>query len=99
MPELPREDIILRFLAVHDIPLRHKEIYGGIIHHNAVTFSYKQTRDTVTDLHDRGLVRRVEIDDGDGVIRDIPADASGRRGYYLISEAGRDAAPVQSESS
>jgi len=89
MPELGRDEVVLRFLAAHDIPLRHKEIYGGIIYHRDVTFSYKQTRDTVRDLYARGLLRRVEIDDDDGVIRDIPEDESNRRGYYLISDAGR----------
>ena len=89
MPQVGRREVVLRFLAEHDIPLRPKEIYGGIIHHNEVTFSYKQTRDTISQLHADGLLRRVEIDDDAGQIRDIPDDASGRRGYYLISDAGR----------
>ena len=89
MPELDRDEFILRFLARHDIPLRHKEIYGGIIAHHEITFTYKQTRDTVTGLYERGLLRRVEIDADEGAIRDIPDDAENRRGYYLINDAGR----------
>jgi hypothetical protein len=92
MPELERPHVVLQFLAEYDIPLRHKEIYGGLIEHNDITFSYKQTRDTVSELHDDGLLRRVEINDDVGEVQDIPADASGRRGYYLISDVGREQA-------
>jgi len=92
MPELERSHVVLQFLAEYDIPLRHKEIYGGLIEHNDITFSYKQTRDTVSELHDDGLLRRVEINDDVGEVQDIPADASGRRGYYLISDVGREQA-------
>jgi len=89
MPEVGRDEVILRFLAAYDIPLRHKEIYGGLIEHYEITFSYKQTRDSVTKLYEDGLLRRVEIDADDGTVRDIPDDATNRRGYYLISDRGR----------
>ena len=89
MPEFDRSHVVLQFLAEYDIPLRHKAIYGGLIEHNDITFSYKQTRDTVTQLHDDGLLRRVEIDDDEGTVNDIPEEATNRRGYYLISQDGR----------
>jgi len=97
MPQVSRAEVILPFLAEYDIPLRHKEIYGGLITHRGITFSYKQTRDTVTELHEKGYLLRVEIDDENGAVRPIPDDASGRRGYYVISEAGRKRAAKYAE--
>ena len=99
MPQVSRAAIVLPFLAAHDIPLKPKTIYGGLIEHEQITFSYKQLRDTIGELHEAGYLRRVEIDtDSDpSEIRDIPADASGRRGYYLITDSGRARAAEYSE--
>lgn len=93
MPERDRRDVVLDYLVKYDIPQKHKTIYGGLIAHQEIHFSKKQTRDTVMRLYDEGLVRRVEIDANEGRIKDIPPDEPNRRAYYLISEAGRKAAP------
>jgi len=99
MPQVHRPAIILPFLAAHDIPLKPKAIYGGLLEHHEITFSYKQARDTISDLHAEGYLRRVAIDtDSDPAeITEIPDDASGRRGYYLITEAGRKRAAEYAE--
>src|SRR6056297_2426737 len=74
MPQMSRAAIVLPLLAAHDLPLKPKAIYGGLIEHNEITFSYKQLRDTIGELHEAGYLRRVEIDTDSypSEIRDIP---------------------------
>mgnify|MGYP005864182189 CR=1 FL=1 len=99
MPQVHRAGVILPFCAAYDIPVKPKTIYGGLIEHQQITFSYKQARDTISELHADGFLRRVAIDTDSepSTIRDIPADASGRRGYYLITDKGRTRAAEYSK--
>jgi hypothetical protein len=90
MAELDRSDVVLRFCVEHDIPLKPKAVYGGIIYHQDVTFTYKQVRDSITDLKERGLLRRVKVDDEAGQVRDVPSEAGNVRCYYLPTDTGRE---------
>jgi Fe2+ or Zn2+ uptake regulation protein len=94
VPERDKRDVVLEFLAEHPIPLRPKEIYGGLIALQDITFSYGTVKNIMSEFNDDGLVERVEIDDDEGVINPIPSDSSGRRGYYLITDGGKAAADI-----
>ena len=90
MPEFDRSDVVLRFLVEHNIPLKPKTVYGGIIHHREVTYSYKQVRDSISQLRDRRLLRRVKVDADEGRIVAVDPDAGNVRCWYLPTDAGRD---------
>lgn len=92
VPERDKRDIVLEFLAAHPIPLKQKEIYGGLIALQDITFSYETVKNIVSEFHEEGYLERVEIDDDDGVVRPIPEDESDRRAYYLLTDKGHQAA-------
>lgn len=88
VPQVTKRDVILRFMAKHRIPLRPKEIYGGLLCEQEITFSYRTVQNKVSDLREEGLIKRVSIDDKAGEVVDIPESESGRRAYYIITEKG-----------
>ncbi|QIO25534.1 hypothetical protein [Haloarcula sp. JP-L23] len=90
VPQIDKREMILRFMEAHQIPLRPKEIYGGLVAEREITFSYRTVQNKISDLRDEGLVKRVSIDADEGEIMDIPEEESGRRAYYMITQAGLD---------
>lgn len=89
VPEVPKEMIILRFMAENEMPVKPKEIYGGLIHQRDISFSYRTVQGKLKDLLTEGLVQRVQIDDTEGVVKSI-GDSDDKRAYYLITDEGRE---------
>ncbi|RKS74196.1 hypothetical protein BDK61_4783 [Haloarcula quadrata] len=81
-------------MAENEAPMQPLSIYGGLIHQQNITFSYRTVQNKMSELVEKNHVKRVKIDTDDGVIREL-ADGSGGRAYYLITDAGRER--VQSE--
>lgn len=89
MPELDKRQLVLAFLAEHDIPLGPIGIYGGLVHTQDITFSYSTVQNIMRELAEQGAVERVQIDPSAGEVRPLPDDGD-RRAYYLITDQGRE---------
>lgn len=93
VPQLSNEELVLKFMHKHQIPLRRMEVYGGLIEEEMLTFGYSTVGNKLGDLAEKGDVKRVAINKDEGAIEDIPpADESDRRGYFLITDQGRERA-------
>jgi len=90
MPQLSSEEVILTFLYETDLPLRPKSIYGGLIDHQDITFSYRTVQNKIRDLHEAEDIKKVKIDDSKGEIVDVASDEDYRRAYYKITDQGRE---------
>lgn len=88
VPQLDSRDVVLRFLNKHDYPHRTKQIYGGLLYSQVITFGYRAVQEAVSDLHEEGLIRKVYVDSDAGEVLDID-DQNKRRGSYVITDAGR----------
>lgn len=89
VPKIDSELVVLEFMASHEVPMQPSQIYGGLILHQRITFSYRTLQNKIHSLVEKGEVRRVKIDTSDAVIRDIPDSESTRRANYLITDAGK----------
>lgn len=86
----PLDDLSVRILSLleqHDIPLRTKAIYGGVLHAKGVEHSYRTYQARMATLLEGGYVKRVQIDTDTAEIKPLSHD--NRRGYYLLTDAGR----------
>lgn len=96
--QLTNEEMVLKFMHRHQIPLRRMEVYGGLVQEDVLTFSYSTVGNKLDDLADRGDVKKVAINKDQGIIEDIPEDESAdRRGYFLITDQGRERASTLPE--
>jgi hypothetical protein len=89
VPELDKREVVLRFLAAHDLPFRTKQLYGALIYQTDITFSYRTMQSLVQELSERGYLDRVEIDEQAGEVRPLPSADERRLAYYVLSEHGR----------
>ena len=87
VPQVSSELAILAFMAEHQIPLQPMSIYGGLIHQQNITFSYRTVQNKVAELVDSADLKRVKVDTSDGVVRDIEQSDSGRA-HYLVTPKG-----------
>jgi predicted transcriptional regulator len=84
-----RVDIVLEFLARHELALTTKAIYRNLKVNNRFTVGQETLRLYLNDLVDRGLVQRVDPEAMEEMeITELTADD--RRGYYMITEKGRE---------
>ncbi|WP_143823747.1 hypothetical protein [Halosegnis longus] len=88
VPQKTAKEVVLEFLGEHDYPHQPKDIYGGLIYSRDITFSYRSVQVAVSDLHENGYLKKVEIDTDEGVVRDLPSNSS-KRARYVVSESGR----------
>jgi len=87
---MERKDVILRFLADHQLALPQMVIFRNLKFHHEITFSYSTVDNKLDESEQEGLVRRVNpemLEDGELV--DIPGGKE-NRSYYIITEKGRD---------
>lgn len=83
-----RVDLVLRFMADHELALPPRVIYRNLRLHWNATFGYSSMKNYLRQLVTDGYLRRVhperledraldEVDDGD------------QKAYYIITEEGR----------
>lgn len=89
VPQKDSREIVLEFLLEHDYPHQPKDIYGGLIYQGDITFSYRTVQNAVSELVEKGQLRKVEIDEKEGVVRELPIDTR-KRAYYVITDKGRE---------
>jgi len=91
MPPEDRRELVLEFIAETDVPLPPLAIWGGLNRQYRVTFSYRTLQNILEDLVESGDIFRVDTSAlRDGNIEPVEGDASSRRSYYFITEAGLD---------
>lgn len=91
MPAKEREDEVLCFIHKHGIAFPPKVIYRGLKLEENITFSYRTVHDLLKRLTEQGFAIRCErgaLDEGK--IKQLPEDATNKRTYYYITDAGRD---------
>lgn len=89
VPKIDSELVVLEFLASHEVPMQPSQIYGGLVLHQRITFSYRTLQNKIASLVEKGEIKRVKIDTGEGVVRDITDSDSGQRANYMITDAGK----------
>ena len=91
MGKSDRKDLVVQFLAETRLALPPAVLYRNLrLRHNA-TFSEKSLSNYLSELEADGLVKRV---DPEALAkREVVAVGENERGYYLITEAGVEAAP------
>ncbi|MFC6757909.1 MULTISPECIES: hypothetical protein [Haloarcula] len=87
VPKIDTELQILRFMSEYDIPLQPRQVFGGMVLNEDVTFSYGTLQNKLSGLVESGDLKRVSID-RDGDIEEMGPDEGGRANY-LISEQGK----------
>jgi len=87
VPKIDTELQILIFMSEYDIPLQPRQIFGGMVLNEDVTFSYGTLQNKLSGLVESGDLKRVSID-RDGDIDEMGPDESGRANY-LISKQGK----------
>ncbi|MHC3382092.1 hypothetical protein [Haloarcula sp. H-GB5] len=88
VPKINTELQILRFMSEYDIPLQPRQIFGGMIVKEDVTFSYGTLQNKLGNLVESGDLDRVKIERS-GSIEVMGEDDSGRANY-LITEQGKE---------
>ena len=87
---MERKDIILRFLADHQLALPQMVIFRNLKFHHEITFSYSTVDNKLDESADEGLVRRVDPEKlVDGELVDLPGGKD-NRSYYIITDKGRE---------
>jgi len=87
---MERKDIILRFLANHQLALPQMVIFRNLKFHQEITFSYSTVDNKLDESAEEGLVRRVDPKKlEDGQLVDLPGGKD-NRSYYIITEKGRE---------
>lgn len=89
VPQLTNEEMVLKFLWKHQIPLQPLAVYGGLIEEGDLTFSYSTVNNKLASLVKSGDVEKVVINKDEGVIEKLEDVTGDRRAYYLITEQGR----------
>jgi len=93
VPRINTELQILKFMSDYDIPLQPRQIFGGMIVKEDVTFSYGTLQNKLSSLVESGDLERVQID-RDGNI-DVMSPNEGGRANYLITEEGEKRVEVE----
>jgi hypothetical protein len=93
VPRIDTELQILGFMSTYDIPLQPRQVFGGMIVKEDVTFSYGTLQNKLGDLVESNDLKRVKID-RDGSIKVMDADESGRANY-LITDEGKQRVNVE----
>jgi len=62
-------------------------IYGGLIYQQNITFSYRTVQNKVSDLVEKGDLKRVKVDTSEGLVKDMEGSESARA-HYLVTESG-----------
>ena len=73
MTKAERERVILQFLADSGLALPQKPIYVNLKRDRKITFTQKTLKRRISDLTEKGFVRRLDIGNG----------------YYEITDKGR----------
>lgn len=89
VPPEDRREVILQFLAEHDMALPPLVIYAGLKRQRDITFAYRTVQNALSDLVEKGHVMRVDTKKlrDEGKIEPVEED-SGRRSYYFITDEG-----------
>lgn len=85
VPRINTELQILKFMSDYDIPLQPRQIFGGMIVKEDVTFSYGTLQNKLSNLVESGDLDRVKID-RDGSIEVMGPDEGGRANYLITDE-------------
>ncbi|RLM42736.1 hypothetical protein DVK00_14770 [Haloarcula sp. Atlit-47R] len=89
MPPEARRELVLEFVARHDIPLPPLAIWAGLNRQHRVTFSYRTMQNILGDLVEEGDLFKVDTESlRNGEIEEIEGDSSSRRAYYFVTEQG-----------
>jgi len=96
VPRIDTELQILKFMSEYDIPLQPRQIFGGMVLNEDVTFSYGTLQNKLSALVESGDLKRVSIN-RDGDINDMGVDESGRANYLITEEGNRRVAAEYGE--
>jgi hypothetical protein len=89
MPKSEAKRIVLEFMAQYDVPMPPTVLHRGLRLHKNFTYSDETLLNYLGELVEDGLV--VRIDPQALHTRDIvPLTDADTRGYYLITDDGRD---------
>jgi hypothetical protein len=91
MGKQQRKRLVLSFLASHRLALPPAVLYRNLRLRKNATFSQNSMETYLSELEADGLVKRVDPTALES--RDVEQITNGR-GYYLITEAGLNAAPA-----
>ena len=91
MGKSDRKDLVVQFLAETRLALPPAVLYRNLRLRQNATFSEKSLSNYLTELEEDGLVKRVDPEAL--ASREVVAVGENERGYYLITEAGVEAAP------
>lgn len=91
VPPEERREVVLDFLAEHDLPLPPKAIYRGLKLQRNITFSYRTIQNILSELLEDGYVIRCDKDAlDDGRIAPVDDSKTQRRTYYYLTDKGRE---------
>ena len=93
MGKSDRKGLVLQFLAETRLALPPVVLYRNLRLRENATFSEKSLGNYLAELEAEGLVKRVDPAALEN--REIKALDGENRGYYLITEAGVEAAPSE----
>jgi DeoR/GlpR family transcriptional regulator of sugar metabolism len=92
MSKAARKDVLLEFLAEHDLALPPLAIHRNLILHERLIVSESTVQNYLDELQEEGLVERVNPHAlGEREIEPATEDTGGRA-YYLVTDKGRRSA-------
>ena len=94
MTKEERQEVVLRFMAEHDLAFPPKVLYRNLKLKRGITFRYSTVNNYLEEFVELGFVRRVYPQPLEaGEIKDVPdGDSDDVRANYIITDAGREAA-------
>lgn len=86
-----RRQVVLKFMADHELALPPRAIYRNLRLHEAVTFSYSSVLNYLEEYVEEGHITRIEPQPlADREV--VPVEDEDSRAYYLITQSGKEEA-------
>jgi len=88
-----RKQVVLSFLASHDLALPPKVIYRNLKFRHRITFGGTTVENYLDEFVEEGLIKRVNpaaLEAGEAV--EVPPENNEVRAYYVLTDAGRERA-------
>jgi DNA-binding PadR family transcriptional regulator len=89
MTKSDRKEIVLTFMARHELALPPLVIWRNLRYHHNATFSKDSVHTYLSELSDQGYVLKINPEPlGDRQLKELDED-SRKRGYYIVTEEGK----------
>jgi hypothetical protein len=89
MTKSDRKEIVLSFMAKHELALPPLVIWRNLRYHHNATFAKDSVHTYLSELSDQGHLRRINPELlGDRELKELDED-SAKRAYYIVTNSGK----------